>query len=60
MEVTEQEHDTNKGPILYAVFSPEDDLLAVHATKHGAEENKAKYQKEHGEGFYVDSVILNP
>ena len=48
------------GTRLFGIYSPEDDLLAVHATQDGAEENKANYEKHHGEGFYVDYVMLQP
>lgn len=48
------------GTRLFGVYSPEDDLLAVHATEDGAEDNKVKYEKQHGEGFYVDYVMLQP
>jgi hypothetical protein len=46
------------GTRLFGVYSPEDDLLAVHATEEGADDNKANYEKQHGEGFYVDYVML--
>ena len=48
------------GTRLFGVYSPEEDLLAVHLTEQGAEENKANYEKHHGEGFYVDYVMLQP
>lgn len=48
------------GTHLFGVYSPEEDLLAVHATEQGAEENKANYEKHHGEGFHVDYVMLQP
>lgn len=48
------------GTRLFGVYSPEDDLLAVHATEDGAEDNKANYEKQHGEVFYVDYVMLQP
>lgn len=44
---------------LYGVYSPEDDLLSVHYTESGAEENKNNYEKHHGDNFYVDKVIIN-
>lgn len=53
-------HIAGVGTRLFGVYSPEEDLLAVHATEQGAEENKAKYEKHHGEGFYVDYVMLQP
>ena len=31
---------------LYGVYSPEDDLLSVHYTENGAEENKKNYEKQ--------------
>jgi len=48
------------GTRLFGVYSPEDDLLSVHATEEGAEDNKGNYEKQHGEGFYVDYVMLQP
>jgi len=51
-------HMAGVGTRLFGVYSPEEDLLAVHATEQGAEENKANYEKHHGEGFYVDYVML--
>ena len=44
---------------LYGVYSPEDDLLSVHYTESGAEENKKNYEKHHGDNFYVDKVTIN-
>jgi len=53
-------HIAGVGTRLFGVYSPEEDLLAVHATEEGAEENKGNYEKHHGEGFYVDYVMLQP
>lgn len=53
-------HIAGVGTRLFGVYSPEEDLLAVHATEQGAEENKGKYEKHHGKGFYVDYVMLHP
>ena len=44
----------------FGVYSPENDLLAVHATEDGAEKNKINYEKHYGDGFYVDYVMLQP
>ena len=53
-------HIAGVGTRLFGVYSPEEDLLSVHATEQGAEENKANYEKHHGEGFYIDYVMLQP
>lgn len=45
---------------LFGVYSPENELLAVHKTEEGAEENRKKYTKAHGAGFYVDFVVVHP
>jgi len=45
---------------IFGVYSPEDYLLALHVTEDGAEQNKANYEKQHGDGFYVDYVMLQP
>ena len=44
---------------LYGVYSTEDDLLSVHYTESGAEENKKYYEKHHGDNFYVDKVTIH-
>jgi hypothetical protein len=53
-------HIAGVGTRLFGVYSPEDDLLAVHATEEGADDNKANYENQHGEGFYLDYVMLQP
>nr|DAI89500.1 MAG TPA: hypothetical protein [Caudoviricetes sp.] len=44
---------------LYGLYSPENELLVVHKTEVGANKNKEQYEKIHGEGFYVDYVIIH-
>ena len=44
---------------LYGVYTPEDELTAVHKTEEGANKNKDLYESQHGEGFYVDVVVLH-
>jgi len=44
---------------LWGVYSPEDELLAVHSTEDGAELNFGRYLRQHGEGFYVDIVVVH-
>jgi hypothetical protein len=46
--------------ILFGVYSPEEELLSVHRTSGGAEENKESHVKAHGEGFSVDHVVIHP
>ena len=63
-KTTEQKMDANEllplvNNRLWGVYSPEEDLLAVHKTAEGANENSSKYKNAHGEGFYVDYVIVN-
>lgn len=43
----------------YGLYSPEDDLLSVHSTKFGAKENLKQFEKDHGEGFYIDTVVIH-
>ncbi|GAG60149.1 unnamed protein product [marine sediment metagenome] len=44
---------------LYGVYSDNERLLAVHATEEGANENKDKWAKQHGNTFYVDFVTVH-
>ena len=44
---------------LYGIFSPNEDLCAIHGTETGAEKNMESYIKQHGKGFYVDHVVLH-
>ena len=43
----------------YGLYSPEDDLLSVHYTIFGAKKNKEQFEKTHGEGFYIDKVLIH-
>lgn len=44
----------------FGVYSPEEDLLKVCKTKKRAMYERAIYEGQHGEGFYVDRVWLYP
>ena len=44
----------------FGVYSPEDCLLKVCKTKKRAMYERAIYEGQHGEGFYVDRVWLYP
>ena len=44
----------------FGVYSPEEDLLKVCKTKKRAMCERAIYESQHGEGFYVDRVWLYP
>jgi hypothetical protein len=44
----------------FGVYSPEDGLLKVCKTKKRAMYERAIYESQHGEGFYVDRVWLYP
>ena len=44
----------------FGVYSPEEDLLKVCKTKKRAMYERAIYESQHGEGFYVDRVWLYP
>lgn len=44
----------------FGVYSPEDDLLKVCKTKKRAMYERAIYEGQHGEGFYVDRVWMYP
>ena len=49
------------GTRLFGVYSPDDNLLSVHLTEEGAQENKRAFEKNYKvEGYTVDYVILNP
>lgn len=49
------------GTRLFGVYSPDDNLLSVHLTEEGAEENREAFEKNYKiEGYTVDYVILNP
>ena len=46
---------------LFGVYSPDDNLLSVHISEEGAEENKNAFEKNYKiEGYYVDYVMLHP
>lgn len=44
---------------LYGLYNSEDNLISVHKTEAGAEENKLKHEKRFGDGFYVDFVVVH-
>lgn len=44
----------------FGVYSPREDLLKVCKTKKRAMYERAIYESQHGEGFYVDRVLLYP
>ena len=49
------------GTRLFGVYSPDDNLLSVHISEDGAEENKTAFEENYKiKGYYVDYVILNP
>ncbi len=54
------EENNNFPTYLFGVYSPDEDLLAVHRTEEGAIQNKYHYENHHGEGFYVDIVLIHP
>lgn len=43
---------------LFGLYSPEDELMFVHKTKEGAKKHQYEFEKAHGKGFYVDSVVV--
>lgn len=43
---------------LFGLYSPEDELMFVHKTKEGAKKHQYEFEKAHGTGFYVDSVMV--
>lgn len=45
---------------LKGVYSPENELLKVCKTTKRAMYERAIYEKEHGDGFYVDKILLYP
>ncbi len=47
--------------ILYGVFNAENNLIAVHATEQGANENKATIEKNDifERSYYVDFVVVH-
>jgi len=53
-------HIAGVGTRLFGVYSPDDNLLSVHISEEGAEENKTSFEKNYKiEGYYVDYVILH-
>jgi hypothetical protein len=44
----------------YGVYSPKDDLLKVCKTKKRAMYERSIYEKQHGDGFYIDRVLIYP
>ena len=42
------------------VYSPENELLHIHKTKKGAMKHRNEYEAQHGEGFYIDNVVVLP
>ncbi len=54
------EENNNFPTYLFGVYSPDEDLVAVHRTEEGAIQNKDHYENHHGEGFYVDIVLIHP
>lgn len=58
---TEALHIAGVGTRFFGVYSPDDNLLSVHLTEEGAEENRKAFEKNYKiEGYTVDYVILNP
>lgn len=55
-------HTTKTQPVsqLFGVYSPENELKAVHRTQEGAKDNEQKHEKQSGYGFYVDFVVIHP
>ena len=43
---------------LFGLYSIDDELMHVHATREGAKKHQYEYEKQHGMGFYVDPILL--
>ena len=43
---------------LFGLYSPEDELMFVHKTEEGAMKHQYEFEKAHGIGFYVASVMV--
>jgi hypothetical protein len=43
---------------LFGLYSPEDELMFVHKTKEGAKKHQYEFEKAHGIGFYIDTVMV--
>lgn len=43
---------------LYGLYSIDNELMFVHKTREGAKKHQYEFEKEHGMGFYVASVIV--
>lgn len=50
--------DLHHVKFLVGVYSPDEDLIAVHKTEKGAKATKDLYKKQHGSGFFIDKVIV--
>jgi hypothetical protein len=50
--------ENNTDPVLYGIYTPENELMFVHKTEESAKQHCEKYVGRFDDGFYVDEIKL--